>query len=229
MYEYHATIERIDAHAIDSFLEYCSVFKKVYCPQILSCKPIIIELARGLSTLQPMCAISFTNRIHYDHIKKVFGTFCPFHICRHKLEEKIYQNRALHSTVSPNKYFEWHATTDFQDTIIGDLKMPPNTHIARSKLAVHPSASWRIVTCRLFGIRDAQEFCRAIRNIRAVIEQWGLIHKEKFEYCIEDSNDAIDQGWLQEAAVWTGSTGIGEPAPGINPYVGSIIAIPAVE
>lgn len=193
MVEIHITTQPLNPAELEKFLAFCKEN---------NFKPILIELDQGDTMQQPM--ISKAVEVENEHrlnsviyqLERLFYD-AGFKVLRLKKEIPLdfYDTGKWYHTGS-NKYFEYHAKLKFpNENDLLSLKQLPWVHISRNALKGEPDR--RFVTYRHYGTKD--EFLELTAGFKREFEARNLlVIKEEFEYCIYDSAEKIDNGWLDK-------------------------------
>jgi len=194
---------------VNDFVNICIGFKKMFIKkfnhyegELYSCKPIIIELSRGININQPMCSINFSyNTILKDllileFVNQLKAANMP--VKRIKVEEKMYKNKELKTVIDENNYFEYHGLVEWSNLDFANFNIA-NSHISKSNLSNKPQ-NFRIVTCRVYALKTKEAFFDYIQNVFKpklfALNNFVKLVKEEYEYAIQDDNVNIDSGWL---------------------------------
>ncbi|OJJ21597.1 hypothetical protein BKI52_13865 [marine bacterium AO1-C] len=163
-------------------------------------KPLLIELARGDYTQQPMLseivylpgledALQRANQ--YSQALRTSG----FAVTRLKIEVPA-TKASLFAESSTNfqRYFEWHGKVDYAR--VDDLLALCTTHeVHLSRNALKNEANTRFVTLREYG--NFETFVHRRNQLITTLTEgaWNL-RKQQSEYCVYDNNVFLDSGWL---------------------------------
>lgn len=191
-FELHLTTQTLDTKQLALF-EACCLQYEV--------KPLLIELAQGEHSQQPMISKVFYKEnfqslkpsIH-DLITKF--TTSGFAIQRVKVEIPMQYaaNIELETLENFTPYYEWHGKVLLNrlDDLIA-LCIKHGAHL--SKNALKNDATSRFITIREY--KNAETIANRVNDLikDLEIEEW-TITKQEFEYCIYDTNIALDAGWL---------------------------------
>lgn len=192
LFEVHLTTHNLSEVQLPSFESFCASIKA---------KPLVIELSNGAHYRQPMISKVFCCKhpdqiyIHVDELTAAFKK-ANYPVRRVKIEvplEIIDQVDPLFPEFGQT-YFEWHGK--LQADRLDDLRRKcalHQAHLSRNALKNDPHR--RFVTVRDY--EDLEVFKRRVEKLKTSLEE-GHWHfsKEEFEYCIYDSNEALDKGWI---------------------------------
>lgn len=196
-FELHVTVAALRARQRSDFIHVC---------ELLGAKPLLIELARGETQLQPMLSkIVFAQHLHeaitfaqqLTHELDSFG----FSGVRQKLEVATVDLQYLSNCDASVIYFEWHARVPYQDvTALLALCEEHQAHLSLNAMAntdIDKTLKMRFLTLRR---NQWQEFCVATAALRQQLRERWPIQKEISEACLFDSNLNLDHGWLHANA-----------------------------
>lgn len=200
-FETHITVEPLDAAGRERF--------RIVCTS-LGLKPVLIELSRGSVPIQPMTASVAPGNL--EDIRKQASRDADalqaagFTVVRVKVEASPYnadipQTRGAANYLPANFYFEYHARLQMPGfeslALITPVCEAHGAHLSRNAFKELPDGTYeRFVTQRAYsvGLQEAQE---SFHRLREALERAGVpILKEVTEYCVFDSNDLIDEAWL---------------------------------
>lgn len=202
MFESHVTVELADADALGRFREACAE---------LGVKCILIELPRGVTRSQPM-----TSRVHrgtLDQARReameLAGALSArgFPALRVKIEaapdnRDIPETDEQASRLAPGHYFEYHVRLTLPGGEATDRVraacQPHGAHVSANALRqLAGGQSERFVTLRCHGVGRATAEAR-MAALRGSLEGTGYpLGPTVREYCVLDSNLALDDGWLE--------------------------------
>jgi hypothetical protein len=169
------------------------------CTQ-LQAKPLLIELARGANTTQPMLG----KVVHLPTLAAALATaeadaaylrqyqLLPSRV---KIETAVAHKHlatpAAGAAFAP--YFEWHGKVAYeQAAALLKVCQQHRAHLSANSLRGQPTT--RFVTLREYGSRAAFE-ARVAPLVADLQPRWPLL-KQESECCLYDSNTALDTGWL---------------------------------
>ncbi|MFK7972868.1 MAG: nucleotidyl transferase AbiEii/AbiGii toxin family protein [Bacteroidia bacterium] len=190
--EIHITTKALRPEEIDGFVSFCKT---------IDAKPIIIELPEGETQQHPMISkrIEAHDRAALDSILSYLkSTFIEagYPLSRVKLE--VYSKHAEEGkSFFPEfkgGYFEWHGKV-FHDDLdkVYELAKKEGVHVSKNGLKGIPNR--RIITIR--ETKNEGIFENKISSAKRTLNQYGIeVANEEYEYCIYDSNKALDHGWL---------------------------------
>lgn len=163
-------------------------------------KPLLIELAKGDSKIQPMVsfvvnetdlnsALETAGRQKAVFIRQGF----PIHRTKVEIPAKL-ASFVDRSGVASAPYFEWHGKVDFVfPEQLEKLCIENRAHLSKNSL--QKEGFTRFVTLREYGSGDV--FNARVKTLSGMLEKEGWkLHKQEFEYCIYDDRVALDSGWL---------------------------------
>lgn len=192
MFELHITVSALSEEDIPAFVAFSRSIKA---------KPIIIELDKGECMQQPMI-----SKIYKDiepgslkgKIEELVNVFeeSGFHPIRVKVEVPL-SHLTEGEAEFPDyrgQYFEWHGKVkakDFEE--LNDKLRYSNAHLSRNSLKGEKNR--RFLTIRNYS--NKHTFLNIIESFKKFQLDTNRIKlvKEVYEYCVYDSNKAIDKGW----------------------------------
>ena len=186
-FEIHLTTQPLTAARLAQFGAAC---------RHLGAKPLVIELARGVATTQPMLSkvvrqptlaaalAAATRDADYLRAQHLPPT-------RLKLETAV-AHRHLAAPGGFAPYFEWHGKVPYQRAAA--LLAICEQHRAHLSANALKGELTRFVTLREFGSLPTFE-ARVAALAAALAAEWPLL-KQEAECCLYDSNTALDAGWL---------------------------------
>lgn len=193
MFEIHITTKKLKETEVEQFVKFCSS---------IDAKPILIELAEGITMQQPMISKVYSE-ISAGELKNKIEILetkfkeQSYDVVRTKVEVPLdYINRGRREF--PNyrgQYYEWHGKVEFEDLgkIQQVLSRFQNAHL--SKNALKDQSNRRFVTVRSYN--NKRLFLSNVDSIKKTIAQNGFqLIKDEYEYCIYDSNKTTDSGWM---------------------------------
>jgi hypothetical protein len=220
-FEIHVTIDKTDnlkkfEDVCTSFTNYVKIQKLEFQDsQVMSCKPIIIELPCGVYMQQPMCSL-FVYSTEFQAIKygKLFANYCQMHdfkCLRNKVEARL--NNTIDFDVdldllNYNKiYWEFHVKLLFDSNEnIKEFEKQleinyPEVRLSKSTLSKYKNLDkiCRIVTLRLYNgnkqnaLGKLEKLLIFLNSQKTIFEVSKKIEKE---LCVFDSNLACDAGWM---------------------------------
>lgn len=192
MFEVHITVQSLKNSELEQF--------KQFCKQI-GAKPILIALPKGRMTQQAMISKVFTGLVEGQlgqEIKQLKAQFVDagYEIIRTKVEVPL-EYIAMGVKEFPDyhgQYFEWHGKVEFDEIehLQGAIRYL-DAHISRNGLKDENNR--RFVTVRAYHTQ--RFFMNKVDTVVQALEHHGLkLVKQAYEYCIYDSNRAIDSGWV---------------------------------
>ncbi len=193
--ELHLTTFPFESHALSGFEDFCFENES---------KPLIIELERGESTIQPM----LTKIIHADRLQEAieYGKVlvgkmqqANFGVSRLKIEIPYSEYEhplfiSLDKEFSP--YFEWHGKVEVTKERKARLLELCELHLVHLSInSLKKNKGQRFVTLREYGSSD--QFANRVELLTEDLHQnaWEIF-KPHYEYCVYDSNESLDVGWL---------------------------------
>ncbi len=192
LFEVHITTKTLIETEIPAFEQFCIS---------INAKPIIIELSKGATAQQPMISKVFNCENGQDihgEIQELVQLFeaANYPISRVKIEVPL-EMAELATGIFPEKkgtYFEWHGKLTISNLeVIQQICKKENAHLSKNALK-------KDVHSKFITIRDYSS-AKAIRNrvnelTKSIETVNHYFKKEEFEYCIYDSNENLDQGWI---------------------------------
>lgn len=200
-FETHITVAPLDAAGLVYFERTCAD---------LGVKCVRIELARGQTRSQPMTGSQDTgtaqtalaNAVNLAERLRAAG----FTVTRVKIEAAptnadIPENDADAHALPATNYYEHHIKlllpADADLAPLASLCERHHAHLSANAFKHRADGFWeRFVTVRGYGVgRVTAAGCVAL--LLAELRQGGyVILKAVAEYCVYDSNDQVDAGWL---------------------------------
>ncbi|MCC6369983.1 MAG: hypothetical protein IT236_03140 [Bacteroidia bacterium] len=190
-FEFHLTISDLTNSNVEAFKKFCALHHA---------KPLLIELSRGEFTQQPMLCKTISSNDFEDVLKKVDELSEQMRnsnlmVKRVKIEIPA-EDAALFAGNNGafKNYFEWHGKINYENE--KDLLRICEEHQAHLSVnALKNQTGLRYITLREFGSETV--FNTRINLLRADLKNgdWKMV-KEVSEYCIYDSNNGLDKGWL---------------------------------
>ncbi len=193
-FEIHITVGSLLTSEQENFVQVCRQY---------DAKPLLIELAKGDFMQQPMLTkvlytttlgIALQNASNYSTLLEQAG----FIANRVKIEipadcAKAYKDDTQYSFT---KYFEWHGKIDYINT--GSLLALCSEHkVHLSVNALKNDPGTRFITLREFG--NYAVFMGRIASLANALQAGGWnLTKQQAEYCIYDTNQLLDNGWLPQ-------------------------------
>ncbi|MGI4870488.1 MAG: hypothetical protein ACRYFX_04835 [Janthinobacterium lividum] len=186
-FEIHLTTQPLPPAELARFVAACTY---------LQAKPLVIELARGVATTQPMlskvvrqpnlAAALAAAAVDADYLR---AQLLP--PTRLKIETPVAGRHLATAGFAP--YFEWHGKVVYEhpDSLLA-LCLRHGAHLSANALTTSPGT--RFVTLREYGAQAAFE-ARVAGLVAALPAHWPLLKQEN-ECCLYDSNVALDAGWL---------------------------------
>ncbi|WP_118972357.1 hypothetical protein [Taibaiella koreensis] len=191
-YELHLTLRGLEQGEEQAFLDFCARN---------AAKPLLIELARGQTSSQPMFSkvvscLSIQEALRQMRANAALLEVAGYSVCRLKMEvpAACACRATLPETADFQPYYEWHGRIAYREVAA--------LHLLCARFAVHLSrnalrqeAETRFITLREYG--DEQHFSTRLDVLKSELEAgaWTLF-KEQSEYCVYDDNLALDKGWL---------------------------------
>lgn len=193
MFEIHITTNKLNDTEVNQFKEFCAS---------IEAKPILIELAEGITTQQPMISKVFSNVKEgqlTSEIELLETNFLEnsYDVVRTKVEVPLdFINRGRKEF--PNykgQYYEWHGKVEFDDIekLKLALRLIQNTHLSKNALKDQPNR--RFVTVRSYS--NKRFFLSNVESVKkALVHNKFKLIKDEYEYCVYDSNKTTDSGWM---------------------------------
>lgn len=196
LFEFHLTIEQTSSTRLLEFQQLCQQYGG---------KAILIELATGVHTQQPMfswlhSAPSFNEfQLHINHLCNIFAQ-ANFPIIRQKVEipahdvTRFFQTHPQHIHQG---YYEWHGKIHYATEQFETLKQfAQRYHAHLSKNQLYAQKNYRFLT-----IREYQQPILFYQNVEHLISALAYYPnltciKSQYEYCIYDTAIQLDKGWL---------------------------------
>jgi len=193
MFEIHITTNKLNDTEVNQFKEFCTS---------IEAKPILIELAEGITTQQPMISKVFSNLKEgqlANEIELLETKFLEnsYDVVRTKVEvplEFINKGRKEFPNYK-GQYYEWHGKVEFDDVekLKLALRIIQNTHLSKNALNDQPNR--RFVTVRSYS--NKRFFLSNVESVKkALIHNKFKLIKDEYEYCVYDSNKTTDSGWM---------------------------------
>lgn len=193
-FEIHITVANLPSHEQDRFVKFCRQHDT---------KPILIELAKGDFTQQPM----LTAVVYAGTWEETLQTANDYTTLLNKsgfitnrLKIEIPANYADgyegYTQSSFNKYYEWHGKVNYinPDSLL-ELCTDHNVHLSIN--ALKHDTSTRFITLREFSNQPI--FIDRITKLSNALKAGGWqLTKQQAEYCIYDTNCQLDNGWLPQ-------------------------------
>ncbi|MBD2769468.1 hypothetical protein IC235_16385 [Hymenobacter sp. BT664] len=192
-FEIHLTTRELSADQLASFVQACDY---------LAAKPLLIELAQGSSTTQPMLS-KVVHQSNLDAALAAAAAAADYLERQHlsAVRVKIETPASYAHLATPGggaafrPYFEWHGKVPYQQVeVLLALCAEHRAHLSVN--ALKHNGTTRFVTLREFG--DAAIFQARVAALTAALHpQWPLL-KQESECCVYDSNTTLDAGWLPQ-------------------------------
>lgn len=192
LFEIHITTEDLSEKEVEKFEGFC---------QTIEAKPIVIELSKGVHFQQPMISKVFRctegNEIHakIDQLTKQFTT-ANYPVSRVKIEVPLEIEEQAKGIFAAHEktYFEWHGKLEIQDLQqVKNLCAQHDAHLSKNSLKKNPKS--KFITIRDF--QSADSIRKRVADLKKDMNGKGWhFEKEEFEYCIFDSNESLDKGWI---------------------------------
>ena len=189
-FELHLTASNIENGKIDSFVALC---------QKLDGKPLLIELAQGDFSRQPMFVKNlFGEKLtsilqDAEKLADIFNS-TDFDIKRIKIETDSKYAELFDK--SEENYFEWHGKVNL-DNLESILKLCEKHKAHLSKNSLRDDENLRFITLREFNSSDI--FQHKLLKLKTGLQINGIeILKESSEFCLYDDNQILDKGWLPD-------------------------------
>jgi len=193
-FEIHITIANLPVHEQDRFVQFC---------RQQHTKPILIELAKGDFTQQPM----LTAVVHATRLNEALQAANNYTA---QLNKAGFITNRLKIEIPANcadgykddtqddfgKYYEWHGKINYinADNLLA-LCMEHKVHLSINALKNDPG--YRFITLREFS--DEAIFTDRINRLGNSLKAGGWqLTKQQAEYCIYDTNHLLDTGWLPQ-------------------------------
>ncbi len=191
LFEIHITTTELDETLLQEFVDFCDTIKA---------KPILIELPVGQQRQQPMISkmikLEDPQEIH-PVLVELEASFVAAGFPVERVKVEVPLEDATEGQVAFPKfygaYYEWHGR--FQTDDPAELaKACANINVHVSRNALKGKNNTRLVTMRDFYTETT--FTKRIHNVKSILKNRGFVlEKDEAEYCVFDSNKAIDRGW----------------------------------
>lgn len=191
-FEIHITTTDITEDQIDQFEAFCAS---------IAAKPIIIELSKGQFYRQPMISkvVKCKDKQGLENeISSIQADFLSngYQVVRTKIEvppwhkeivANYYQNES-------KTYYEWHGKVKLTDEpLICKICELYQARLSRNTLKNDPTT--KFITIRDYT--DEQAVNTRIERLKEHLNTHQItMIKEEFEFCIFDSNEALDKDWI---------------------------------
>jgi hypothetical protein len=190
-FEIHLTTEVLESTQVKEFVDFCL---------LNNCKPLIIDLAKGDVSNQPMLsAVLFSRDVNEALFKanaiSVSLNNTGFPTNRIKIEvPSAHFEKFKNFQPGFEKYFEWHCKVVYIN-VAGLNEMCEKHNVHLSKNSLKNESNTRFITLREFGTK--QDFEKRIDEVVHKLNagNWTIL-KQEAEYCIYDSNSILDNGWI---------------------------------
>lgn len=190
MLELHLTCGALQAAELPTFVAVC---------EQVGCRPLLIDLPHGRQKQQPMATARLRGDLEDAKAEAMalaqWLAGAGMAVVRVKVESPIEGHEQLQR---PDQYFEWHGKLALHDAPA--LARLCEAHGARlSRNSLKGETDVRFVTLR------SREPLAAFRaRVSALADQlerggWPLL-KQASEFCLHDSRESLDAGWLEAAA-----------------------------
>lgn len=190
-FEIHLTTDALPPIDLARFVGAC---------EHLRAKPLVIELARGTHSTQPMLSkvVQAPNLLAALAIAAADAQYlhtCHLPVTRTKLETHADGQHLALPANGPAfiPYFEWHGKVPYRQ--VAELLALCERHRAHlSANALRGESATRFVTLREFG--SATIFQARVASLATALQAHLPVLKQESECCVYDSNRALDTGWL---------------------------------
>lgn len=190
-FEIHITVEILSPQFEPDFVKLC---------EQMGVKPLLIELERGKHRHQPVMAKA-TQATSLETVLREAATYIDtlygkqiYDPIRTKI--RIPAADAHHINVNPlfGPYFEWHGKVPYERTDeLRALCEEYGAHLSHN--ALKGATHTRHVTLREPGTR--KRFTQRVAGLVAALGGQGWpVTKQQSTYCIYDSHETLDTGWL---------------------------------
>lgn len=202
LFESHVTIEARDADALERFRAHCA-------GQGIKC--VLIELARGVTRSQPMANLAHQGtfpqalREAVDLARSLAQQ--GFRVVRVKIEAApgnadVPETDEQAKRLPPGNYFECHVKLVLPDEAAeGPVRAAceaHEAHLSANAFKQRPEGgAERFVTMRSYGVGRVTADARLLALVKALERTGFPLVKVVCEYCVFDSNQALDDGWLK--------------------------------
>ena len=190
-FQFHVTFENFDLDKDKCFIKLCLNE---------SVKPLLIVLPKGNYVNQPMFTKLVTHSELENALSEAKQTINLFQSERYKLarvKAEIPPENAgkieIASDFAP--YYEWHCKICLpnakEESVVSKLCFELGEHLSRNFL--DKDKGEKFVTVR---DNDKIQFNKKVQNLYENLLKCSIeIEKQKFEYCIFDTNLELDSGW----------------------------------
>jgi len=188
MYEIHLTVAALAVSAWQAFEQRAIA---------LGGKAMVIELARGVTPLQPMLTLgkagALEDVIRFAQVLSRDLSGFGYEVLRCKIEQD-----ANASQEAPHHYFEWHGRVEVLEADRLQLAKVCQEYGGHLSQNAQRGSNKRYVTVR--ETNDYQQLAFRVDALRAAMgEQGWEVSKQQWERVVYDSNLALDSGWLEQA------------------------------
>lgn len=192
-FEIHITTGNLTVGRETDFVDFCTT---------RNAKPLLIELAKGICIHQPM----FSKVVYAASVEPILAIATDISHSMNNLEfpvkrlkiEVSSDHAGLLNHYSPNfeKYYEWHCKLHYlqMDRLL-ELCEKHGVHLSLNSLRNEPTI--RFITLREFGTKSRFEERISALSKDLFNGNWNIL-KQQSEYCIYDSNNFLDSGWLPQ-------------------------------
>jgi hypothetical protein len=190
-FEIHLTPESLTEHSLAAFINFCTEHEA---------KPMLIELAQGEHTQQPM----LSKIVYSAEVERIFELTSGLSNAllerqlptkRLKIEvPSFHANLFEHYHSASKTYFEWHGKINYdrREELL-EICTQQKAHLSRNSLKNEQDK--RFITLREHGSKPTFEQ-RISALAHALVHGGWHLAKQQSEYCIYDSNELLDKGWL---------------------------------
>lgn len=192
IFEIHVTVKAGGAEESD-FIEACRAH---------GFEPVLIELPYGQNPKQYMTSSWVTGteddaKRRAEAVQKIMRSE-GFQVLRTKIEAGAsnYGVPLFKAPSNSSQYFEFHLKVVVEakeEEKLQCVLKPHKAHLSRSSLKNETGR--KFVTLRLYGVGRKQSFAQLASLDRDVSQYFTVISVEK-EFCIFDSNERLDRGWI---------------------------------
>lgn len=192
LFELHLTTHDLREDEILDFERFC---------EKIEAKPILIELSKGTFYRQPMiskilkCNSENELKAKVKELKNEF-LISGFEVIRTKIEVPFWhQKNATDFFKTESKtYFEWHGKVELSNEDL-TRKIAGKFGGRLSRNVLKNDASTKFITLREY--ESGERITSNITELKGELIKNGIrLVKEELEFCIFDSNELLDKGWI---------------------------------
>ena len=192
-FELHLTTNFLDLNGISRFEKFC---------EVIQAKPIVIQLPKGQFQQQPMISKVIqvpTEKVLIEKVEFLQKQFIHnrFEIKRTKIEIPIWEKPKTISFFKNQscQYYEWHGKIKIEnEELIQNIINKYDGRLSRNSLKkdIHS----KFITLRDYSNSEIN-IVNNINKLKAeLLKNELILSKEELEFCIFDSNEKLDKGWI---------------------------------